>query len=298
MAIHPSKKISELPDLEPASLNTTYIVGISGSNTYKIAINQLTSSLDNVFATDLVVNALSASSGTIPTGTISGSSQLTSSFDIRYSLSGSTKAGTISGSAQITGFGFVSSSTNINTGSLATTGSNTFRGNQNISGSQTITGSFYLNGRKQFNVGSFTSTITQSGSANVSQSISFNTTDISQGVSIVSNSRITLANAGTYNIQFSAQVDRVSGSGTDVVYIWLTKNGVNVSNSATVVTISGAAAAAKVVPAWNFVVDANANDYYELVWQSPDANIQIIKFPATGNIPLIPSVILTVTQVA
>jgi hypothetical protein len=177
-------------------------------------------------------------------------------------------------------------------------GSTTITGSLGVSGSQAITGSFYLNGRKQFNVGAFASTITQSGSANVSQSISFNTTDISQGVSIVSNSKITLANTGTYNIQFSAQVDRVSGSGTDVVYIWLTKNGVNVSNSATVVTVSGAAAAAKVVPAWNFVVDANANDYYELIWQSPDANIQIIKFAASGNIPLIPSVILTVTQVA
>ena len=53
------KRISELPALTPATLDTTYVVGISGSTTYKISINQLTSSLDNQFASDLVTNALS-----------------------------------------------------------------------------------------------------------------------------------------------------------------------------------------------------------------------------------------------
>ena len=56
-----SKKISDLPSLSPASLDTTYVVGISGSTTYKISINQLTSSLDSVFATDLAAAALSSS---------------------------------------------------------------------------------------------------------------------------------------------------------------------------------------------------------------------------------------------
>ena len=165
-----------------------------------------------------------------------------------------------------------------------------------VSGSTNLTGSVTVNGNKQYNVGSFFSTASQSGSANVSQSMTFDTTDISSGVSIVSGSQITLTNAGTYNIQFSAQVDRVSGSGTDVVYIWLKKNGANVTNSAGAVTISGAAAAAKVIAAWNYVVDAAANDNYELVWQSADANIQLIAAAASGNIPAIPSVILTVTQ--
>jgi hypothetical protein len=157
--------------------------------------------------------------------------------------------------------------------------------------------SFYANGNKQFNVGAFQSNISQSGSANVSQSMKFDQTDISQGVSIVSNSRITLANAGTYNIQFSVQIDRVSGSGTDTVNIWLKKNGVNVTASAGAITISGGALAAKAVAAWNYVVNATANDYYELAWQTTDSNIQLINANASGNVPSIPSIILTVTQV-
>jgi hypothetical protein len=100
------KRISELPPLDVASLDTTFVLGISGSTTYKISINNLTSSLDGAFATDLVTNALSSSlnsklstssfnqytasfTASVATGTVSGSSQLTSSFDERYVLSGS-----------------------------------------------------------------------------------------------------------------------------------------------------------------------------------------------------------------
>jgi len=214
------------------------------------------------------------------------------------------------------------------TGFLIDSGSNTFvEGTLNVSGSSVFTGSlilsssattelqviggveitgslgiqsgssFFANGNRQFNVGAFQSDITQSGSANVSQSMNFEVTDISEGVSIASNSRITLANSGTYNIQFSVQVDRVSGSGTDTVHIWLKKNGTNVPKSAGAITIAGSAAEAKTVAAWNYIVNAAANDYYELVWQSTDSNIQLINVAATGNIPSTPSIILTVTQV-
>ena len=197
-------------------------------------------------------------------------------------------------------------STTKKTGFLIDSGSNTFvEGTFNVSGSTSLTGSlniqsgssFFANGNKQFNVGAFQSGVSQSGSANVSQSINFEVTDISSGVSIASNSRITLANSGTYNIQFSAQIDRVSGSGTDTIHIWLKKNGSNVNASAGAVTISGGASAAKTIAAWNYVVNANANDYYELVWQTTDANIKLINDAAGGNIPSTPSIILTVTQV-
>jgi hypothetical protein len=160
-----------------------------------------------------------------------------------------------------------------------------------------VSGSLSVGGNKQFNVGAFQSTQSQSGSANVSQSITYDTTDYSQGVSFVSGSRLTVANKGVYNIQFSAQIDRVAGSGTDTAYIWLKKNGTNVTNTAGAITISGGAAAAKTISSWNYVVDSAAGDYYELVWQSTDSNIQLINVAASGNIPGIPSIITTVTQV-
>ena len=103
-------KISELPSLSPATLDTTYVVGISGSTTYKISINQLTSSLDTTFATDLVTAALSSSlNSKLSTSSYSTDS---ASFNSRI-ISGSVVAGTISSSAQITTFGFLSTSTDL-----------------------------------------------------------------------------------------------------------------------------------------------------------------------------------------
>jgi len=185
------------------------------------------------------------------------------------------------------------------TGFLIDSGSNTFiEGTLNVSGSTTITGSLnvtslIVSGSTQFNVGAFNSTITQSGSAAVSQSMTFNNTDITEGVTLNGGgTQLTLTNSGTYNIQFSAQL--LAATGQDDVYIWLKKNGTNVSNTATKLVLANNEAN---VAAWNFVVPAAASDYFELVWQSRDGHTLLSAGTATGNIPAIPSVIVTVTQV-
>jgi hypothetical protein len=130
--------------------------------------------------------------------------------------------------------------------------------------------------------------------------ITYNNTDSdSNGVSIVSNSQLTFAYAGVYDIQFSAQVDRISGSGTDTIDIWFRKNGTDISNSNTVITVSGGAAAAKTVAAWNYMVELNANDYIELMWRTSDTRLELIADAAGTNPtrPAIPSIILTASQV-
>ena len=118
---------------------------------------------------------------------------------------------------------------------------------------------------------------------------------IANGVSVTSGSRITLAHAGVYNIQFSAQL--YNGSGASKVDIWLAKNGTAVAFTNTQESIP---ANERVVAAWNFVVEAAAGDYFEIMWYSPDTNTVIT---AVGSrqvglytIPAIPSLILTVTQ--
>jgi hypothetical protein len=130
--------------------------------------------------------------------------------------------------------------------------------------------------------------------------MTFNNTDAnSNGVSIVSNSRITFSSAGVYDIQFSTQVDRVSGSGTDTIDIWFRKNGVDVADSNTIVTVSGGAVAAKTVAAWNYVLQLNASDYVELMWRTSNINLELIADPAgtSPTRPAIPSVIASAVQV-
>lgn len=108
-------------------------------------------------------------------------------------------------------------------------------------------------------------------------------------------SKIYFANTGLYNIQFSAQLDK-SGGSASAVYFWPRINGVNVPNSATKIVIDGPNA--EVVPAWNFLLLIEAGDYFELAWQSSDTDVINAYVAPSGNIPAIPSIILTATWVS
>jgi len=108
-------------------------------------------------------------------------------------------------------------------------------------------------------------------------------------------SKIYVTQTGVYNIQFSAQLDKTGGSAS-AVYIWIRINGQNVSNSATKVVIDGPNS--EIVAAWNWVLTLGEGDYIELAWQSSDTNVILAAVAASGNVPEIPSVILTVTYVS
>ena len=143
-----------------------------------------------------------------------------------------------------------------------------------------------------FSAGEFYSMTTLSGSAGVSASIALPNTAISNGVSIQSGSQIVVQNTGTYNIQFSAQVDAFSNA--DTIWIWFKKNGTNIADSASKLIMQNNTAAIMTV---NIFDNAVPNDYYEIVWQNNAGHGKIISDVATGNIPGIPSVIATVNQV-
>jgi hypothetical protein len=128
--------------------------------------------------------------------------------------------------------------------------------------------------------------------------MSFNTIDITNGVSVSGstspfNTYIKTENAGVYNIQFSAQLDKID-SGNDEIVIWLRKNGINLTDTATTITLSGNNA--KNVAAWNWFVNSAANDYYQIIWQSADTNVRLLAEPMDGH-PGIPSVIVTANRV-
>jgi hypothetical protein len=143
--------------------------------------------------------------------------------------------------------------------------------------------------------GSFYDTTTQNVvGVNTYQPFTINTTDISNQVSIANSSHIVIANSGIYNIQFSLQIDKSQGSQAHV-YIWLKKNGTDIPNSAGEVSVQGTSSEA--IAAWNYVVSASANDYYELMWSSTDIHVEIKARNASGVVPAIPSIILTVVSV-
>lgn len=124
-------------------------------------------------------------------------------------------------------------------------------------------------------------------------------TDLNNEVTIQSNSRITFNFAGKYNIQWSGQFVNPDTQEHDVS-VWLRKNGTDVTGSNGFVSVASRHGGidGHVLPAWNYVVEANANDYYEFVWSTNSTQVYIASNPATAFSPSTASVIVTATPVS
>jgi len=146
--------------------------------------------------------------------------------------------------------------------------------------------------------GSFYDTTTQTVAIDGIAAMKFNSTDTAAtlGVSIENNSQITVNKSGIYNITFSAQLERTTGGQPKQVSIWLRKNGIDVPNTNTHVSVQGAAKF--LVAAWNFFIQLNAFEHCEIMWTQDDA-IDIVHNNANTTIPhpATPSIILTVNKI-
>jgi hypothetical protein len=148
--------------------------------------------------------------------------------------------------------------------------------------------------------GSFYDTTTQTAlGIDTPTPMKFNTTDISNGVSIEDDTKIVVEKKGYYNIQFSAQLDRVSGSGVVSIEIWFRKNGIDIPNSNTRVTMSGNINQSHLVASWNYISYIDIDENIEIMWNTPTLNIKLVSEPADTIIPYpaIPSVILTTIKI-
>jgi hypothetical protein len=132
--------------------------------------------------------------------------------------------------------------------------------------------------------------------------ITFDTTDLSNGVTLSNSSRLNVAQAGIYNIQFSVQLTNTTNASQDVD-IWFRKNGTNISNSNSRFGFAARKSPSDpfhIVAAMNLFVSLDTNDYVELMWRPTDVGVAIEHYAAssTPTRPVIPSVIATVTFVS
>jgi hypothetical protein len=108
-----------------------FLTNVSGSTQILPTLNSIDFVVGNNVVASIDANGITV---TAAAGTVSGSSQLTSSYDSRYVLSGSITQTTWDNIASKPS-GIVSGSSQLTASVLATTGSNTFRGTQTLSGS-------------------------------------------------------------------------------------------------------------------------------------------------------------------
>jgi hypothetical protein len=148
---------------------------------------------------------------------------------------------------------------------------------------------------KRARYGSFFDTTTQLGTTiNTAKAITFNTTDLSNGVYLGSpTSRVYVDTPGIYNYDLSFQLDKTSG-GVGNFFIWFRLNGVDVANSASYIQIQGNNA--EIFSSLNYFFDLNAGDYVEIMFSVSDLSVELAAFAAAAPVPAIPSIILTVAN--
>ena len=179
---------------------------------------------------------------------------------------------------------------------LLETGPQGIQGTQGAQGIPGPVGPAGTSGSPGNYLNSFDTTIQNNPVANAVNIMRLNTNAASQGFLIQNGTQITAQNIGVYNIQFSAQVAKSTGTNANID-IWLVKNGVAVENTNTTFTLTNNSV--QFVAAWNWFLQMNANDNFQIAWSSPNINISL--FIETGltipTRPDVPSIILTVQQV-
>jgi hypothetical protein len=132
--------------------------------------------------------------------------------------------------------------------------------------------------------------------------VTFNTTDFSNGVTMASGSRITVADAGIWNLQFSIQFTNTTNSSQDVD-VWFRVNGTNVANSNSRFGFAprkGVGDPFHIIAAMNYFVSLNATNYVEIMWRPTDVGVTIEQYPAgtSPTRPAVPSAIVTMSFVS
>jgi hypothetical protein len=131
--------------------------------------------------------------------------------------------------------------------------------------------------------------------------MTFNVTDYSNAVSIVSNSRITVTTAGIYNLQWSGQFENTDTQ-LHNASVWIRVNGTDVVGSNGLISVPNKHGGVNghTIAAWNYFVELQANQYVELWWSTDDAQVSL-QYYAAGTGPTRPttaSVIATLSFVS
>ena len=139
-------------------------------------------------------------------------------------------------------------------------------------------------------------------STTVATAVTFNTTDISNGVTLSNSSRLNVADSGVFNIQFSIQLKNTTNDSHDVD-IWFRKNGTNVDNSNSRYhppARKSTGDPSHMIAALNFFIELDAGDYVEIIYKVDNVNVTLEHFAAGSSPtrPAVPSAIATVSFVS
>lgn len=128
---------------------------------------------------------------------------------------------------------------------------------------------------------------------NTAYTIALDTMELSNGVSIVDNTKITAANAGFYSISITAQMMSSSANAKNI-WFWIRKNGTNVDYSSRITTMDLNGRYRTL--ALSEAISLEAGDYIEVTWAVSDTAVTLKAAAATAFAPASPALQVVVTQ--
>jgi hypothetical protein len=191
------------------------------------------------------------------------------------------------------------SATNVRTVATGGTGAATLTGYVKGNGTSAMTAAatipfLDLNGRA---FAQPSSTADQTGNVAAATAITFNADLTGTGVSVVSSTQVTFTAAGTYMLAPSIQLSNSAAADHDVT-IWFRKNGTNIANSATILTVPKTGDGGTAVFSLSFFDTVTAGQYIEIMWLPENVSVTVEAIAAGAIAPAIPSVICPVMRIA
>jgi len=202
-------------------------------------------------------------------------------------------------STKVAASAIAASATNVRTVATGGTGAATLTGYVKGNGTSAMTAAAtvpYLDlaGRA---FGQPISTADQTGNTAAATAVTFNADLTGTGVSVVSSTQVTFAAAGTYMLAPSIQFKNADAADQDVT-IWFRKNGTNIANSATILTVPKTGDGGTAVFSLSFFDTVTAGQYIEIMWLPENVAVTVEAIAAGAIAPAIPSVICPVMRIA
>jgi len=149
---------------------------------------------------------------------------------------------------------------------------------------------------QQKNYAEFFATADQTATlSDTAYSVTFNGSGPTQQISVVSNTRVTFAETGLYQITLNAQVLSTNSSAKTVSF-WYSKNGTNIANTTRLLSL---ASNNEYLPlSMTHSISVLAGEYMEIKWATTSTTAVLKAAPATEYYPASPSVQLIIAQPA
>lgn len=142
----------------------------------------------------------------------------------------------------------------------------------------------------------------QTGNVAAATAVKFGTTAFNTGITVENDgasnkTRITYAAAGTYMLAPSIQISNSDASDHDVTF-WFRKNGSNIANSATFVTVPKAGDGGNAFFQIVLYEQVTAGQYIEMMWLPENAAVTLNAIAAGAIAPAVPSTIIVSERIA